>query len=94
MKKKSTKIWVVLLAAPIPLLIFTAILQILARFMFGATTESTANGIETLINIISLLIGVFSAIALIGMPIWIIMLVLTLQHNSKIAQTTTKITQN
>lgn len=81
-QKKSLKPWIVLLILPIPLLFFVAIVQMVARFI----TNGSGGAVFLIVNIFSLLIGIASVILLMGIPIWIVFLVLAYEHNSKLNQ--------
>lgn len=82
MKQKSVKPWVILLVAPVPLLMITAILQTTIRAASGGQSSS----LTLVINIISMLIGIASVLMLLGFPVWIILLVMAMSHNSKLKQ--------
>lgn len=83
MKQKSTKIWIILLVAPVIVLVATSILQLLVRFAFNSSAGGES-AVVTIINIISILAGMVAIIGLLGMPIWIVMLILVMNHNSKL----------
>jgi hypothetical protein len=88
MKQKSIKLWVFLLAFPIPLLVFTALLQVLLLQVFGNSsgTERQADALQLFVNIFSLVAGFVSITALILLPLWIVMLVKTINDNKKLEQ--------
>lgn len=68
---RRMKLWILLLIAPIPLLILNLVIQVFVRFFLSE------NGIVTaFLNIVSVLVGAFSVIALILFPLWIVLLVL------------------
>jgi hypothetical protein len=84
--KKNTKIWIILLAAPLPLLLFIALLQVVVRAaLTGETGEP--NAIATVFSVIFLLIGTASALCLFAAPIWIILLVSAIHYNNKLEAT-------
>ena len=101
-KKKSVKIWIIMLVLPIALLILVTLGQIIANFALTNITDSSSsdscnsnqinNGLceeepsvaKSLVNVASLLIGIFSVIGILAYPVWITLLVVALQHNKKI----------
>lgn len=83
MKRKNTKPWIILIVAPFVTLLLTMILQTAVRFALSST-ESGNNAIQSIINVISLLLGIVSVIAILGLPLWIIMLVVAIGHNKKL----------
>lgn len=82
-QKKSLKPWIILLVLPIPLLVFTALLQMIVRFLKNG---SDGGAVFLVVNIFSLLLGIASVVLLMGIPIWIVFLVLAYEHNSKLEQ--------
>jgi len=84
MKRKSTKPWIILIAAPFAALLVTMLAQLIVRFALSGTDSQLGDIMVSLINIISLLIGIVSVVAMIGLPVWIVMLVIALDHNSKL----------
>jgi uncharacterized membrane protein HdeD (DUF308 family) len=80
-QKKSLKPWIILLALPIPLLILTAFAQVAVRLALGSNSNSA---VMMIVNILSLLMGMVSVILLMGIPVWIVFLVLAYEHNSKL----------
>lgn len=105
-KKKSVKIWIIMLVLPIALLILVTLGQIIANFALTNITDSSSsdscnsnqinNGLceaeeasgpsvaKSLVNVASLLIGIFSVIGILAYPVWITLLVVAIQHNKKI----------
>lgn len=79
MKKKSIVVWVALIALPIPLLVISAVVQIIAKAANGG--ESNA-----IVNIMSLLVGIIAVLMMLGLPLWIIMLIKTTNDNKKLTQ--------
>jgi hypothetical protein len=86
MKPKNTKIWIFLMAAPIPVLILNAILQLVTRAAIGSSEVGQSDGLTAVLNIFSLLIGVFAVIGLLGLPVWIIMYIQATKHNNLLKQ--------
>lgn len=82
MKPKSLKPWIIALAVPIPLLLVTALIQTIVRSAFG----DGPNSVRLVVNILSLLIGIISVLLIMGFPVWIIMLVMSSNYNSKLKQ--------
>lgn len=80
MKAKNPKPWIILIVAPFVLLIATSILQLIVRFVSGGDSSIVA----TIVNILSLLAGIVAVVGIMGLPIWIVMLIITLSHNSKL----------
>lgn len=80
MKKKSTKLWIVLLSAPIMLLFAIIILNILIRMTAIGPTEMTVN----LLNLGSFLIATLALLGLLGSPLWIALLIRAITYNNKI----------
>lgn len=78
MKKKNIKKWIVLLVFPVPSLLLVMLLQIASRILFGQ------GPLEIVINIVSLLVGISAVLALLGLPIWIVMLILAHNHNQRV----------
>jgi hypothetical protein len=69
MQRKNTKIWIIFIVAPLVLLISTALLQTVIRFVLNS---SGSDG------------GVVAVLGLLGLPVWVILLVLAVSYNSKI----------
>lgn len=90
MQQKSTKPWIILIVAPFIALITNAIVQLIVRFATSGSGESTSNIAITVVNIVSLLIGIAAVIGMFGLPIWITMLVIAINHNNKIKQSPSK----
>lgn len=84
MQRKSTKPWIILIIAPFAALILTAIMQLIVRFTLSATGEGTETIVTVVVNIIALLVGVLAVIGLFGLPVWITMLVIAINHNNKL----------
>jgi len=89
MQRKSTKIWIALIVAPIAILIVNVFLQVGAR-AFG----SGGDGVATIINLFSLLAGIVAVLGLLGLPLWIALLVIAINHNKKISTSVNPTSQN
>lgn len=83
--KLSTKKWIVLIVLPFIALVVVAFLQVIVHFILSRNgsnaSSSTGSLLLTLINIVSVLVGAFSIVAICLLPIWIIMLVKTINYN-------------
>lgn len=86
MKKRNTTIWILLIVSPVFILIGTALLQMLIRFALSGATET----VFQVMNLISFIIGLFAVLALIGTPIWIIMLVRSISFNNQLKSTSSR----
>ena len=79
--------WIFLLVAPIAALFLIAILQFVVHFVFTSTTNASGVGVVSsspaldVVNILSVLIGITAVASLCLTPLWIIMLVKTINHN-------------
>jgi hypothetical protein len=82
MQQKSLKPWVIALVLPIPLLIITALVQTVVRAVF----RDEPNIITLIVNVLSLIAGIVAAVLLIGFPLWIILLIMASNYNSKLKQ--------
>lgn len=91
-KEKSIKIWVLLLTLPIVSLVLVAMAQIAVRFFTASTTditemdleaEASTSVLEMTVNIFSFVVGTASVIALLLTPLWIVMIVKTLNERNK-----------
>lgn len=87
MQRKSTKPWIILIAAPIIALILTALMQVIVSFTLSDSDEYASTTIPTVVNIFSLVVGVLAVIGMFGLPAWIVMLIVTINHNNKLKQT-------
>ena len=83
MQRKSTKPWIILIVAPFVALVILAIAQAASRFVLTATGDDS-NITVNLINIVSIIIGSVAMLAMLGLPLWIVMLVITANNNSKL----------
>lgn len=81
-KKKPTIVYWILIFAPFVALIFSAVLQIISTFVF--TTVEGDSGSNVLIDIITLIIGVVSVLAIFMLPLWIVLLVQAIKHNNNV----------
>lgn len=81
MKKKSYVPWILCLALPIPLLVLTSFLQLIVRAFLTGEGETSGEAITTVVNIVSLLIGMGAVIMLLLFPLWIIRLVRVSKYN-------------
>jgi hypothetical protein len=89
MRKKSTNIWITMLWLPFVSLILIALLQMVAQFVFGTVEGSSSSAaIPVILNIISLLVGIFAIIAILLFPLWIVMLIRASNYNKSIAKQT------
>lgn len=79
--RKKTTIWIILLILPIPILLFTAALQIINAFVFSTVD---GGGGSKVIDIVALLLGVAAVLVLICFPIWVYMLIRAKTHNDKL----------
>jgi len=79
MHRKSTKIWIVLIVAPIVIVILSVFLQVAVR-----ASGIEGDGITVVINLFSLLVGIVAVLGLMGLPVWIVLLLLAISHNKKI----------
>lgn len=74
------------MAAPFASLLLLASIQMALRFALGDVGEQPDTVTVTVINIISLIIGYVSLVGMLGFPVWVVMLVIALNHNSKLAK--------
>jgi hypothetical protein len=82
--KLSIGKWVILLVSPLILLVVAALLQVTGHFAISATTAASGSAPPALIiiNIFSLIAGTLSMVSLFLIPVWIIMLVKTINYNN------------
>jgi uncharacterized BrkB/YihY/UPF0761 family membrane protein len=80
MNKKSIKIWIILLIAPLVLIALSSISQIAVR----ALISGESNGLTAALNIFSLLVGIIVVFLILTAPLWVTFLVLAVNHNKKI----------
>jgi len=73
--KKSSTIWVALITLPFVVLFFVAVLQIIVHFAISGSTGSNHGVLVSLVNIVSVLLGIIATVSLVGLPVWIIMLI-------------------
>lgn len=90
MKRKSTTPWIILIAFPFVALLLTSLVQLIVRFSLEGSGSQVSEITISLINIISMLIGILSVVGMLGLPAWIVMLVIALDHNSKLKSSSRK----
>lgn len=78
-QKRPVKPWVVLIVAPWIILFVTILLQMGVNFLFR-----DANGLKAILNILSLLAGSLAVFMLLGLPVWVVMLVVAIDRNKKL----------
>lgn len=87
MQRKNTKIWIFLLVAPIPILVLSALFQVIIRLLGIDEAPSI------IVNILSFIAGLFGVVGLLGFPAWITLLVIAINHNKKIDSSTYSVNQ-
>jgi len=71
--RSAVKTYVMLIILPFAILLGTAILQFIFRFLLSSSGSS--NVLQTVMNIISVVVGII-AVLLVGLiPLWIVLLV-------------------
>lgn len=80
--KKPTTIYWFLIFAPFAALMLSAILQVISSFVFSTVEGSV--GRNDIVDIITLVIGIISVISIFLLPLWIILLIISIDHNKKI----------
>src|SRR5690606_9947263 len=83
---KSVKKWVIILIAPIIALVLVAILQLVLKFVFATVADGSGtgvNGFGTVINLVYVLVGMVSVMAIILTPVWLVMLVRDLKGHTR-----------
>jgi len=78
MKKKLIWPWISLLVAPYPILVFSVVFGLIIR------SQEFDESIRIFINIGSLISGVVAVWMIVLTPLWIVLLVLAIQHNRNI----------
>jgi hypothetical protein len=78
--KKSTKPYLALIFAPLPLLMLVAIVQVVAQMLSPQSSGDTNTGMMV-VNALSAIIGVVAVIMTIFLPLWIVMYIRVLDEN-------------
>lgn len=79
MKPKNTKIWLVMMIIPFPLLISISLVQIIVRMIIKDNENAAA-----ILNIISSILGIGSAVLLVGIPFWLFNYIKATNYNKTI----------
>lgn len=87
-KKKNINIYIGLIIGPFIALVVSAMLQIITRFVVGGSNYD-GGIIVAIVNVLGLLVGTVSVLAIVLLPLWIILLVLAVNHNNSLKAPTT-----
>ena len=79
--QKSITKWVALLLAPPVALALIALLQFVVHAALSSSGAGGSSAMVVLVNILSIVLGIVAFVALLLMPIWIILLVKTINYN-------------
>ncbi len=79
--QQSTRKWALLIVLPFAALILVAFIQIIVHFILSSSNSGSTPLLAIVVNLISVLVGVVSVIGIMLIPLWIIMLVKTSNHN-------------
>jgi hypothetical protein len=72
-QKKATRPWLLLIVVPFILLVVIALLQFIISFLINNNSTGAVPLVVTIINLLSVLIGIVSVCLIILLPVWIIM---------------------